>query len=169
MSFKLFLHIITAFEFVSNILIAPRQHWCSCSPRLLLSCVALHHIAWHDLLLLAFRSTGCCSTRADKNAKLLMASRAWARLRANAAPLGVGTPVVGVLASYAWNATETNRMARKIRRGHFQPKAPADYDHRFCLFDSHMMEKAQMVGLVGLKSTGKSSTLSHFLREKPST
>ena len=24
-----------------------------------------------------------------------------------------------------------------------------------------------MVGLVGLKSTGKSSTLSHFLREKP--
>jgi len=30
-----------------------------------------------------------------------------------------------------------------------------------------MMEKARMVGLVGLKSTGKSSTLSHFLREKP--
>ena len=29
------------------------------------------------------------------------------------------------------------------------------------------MEKARMVGLVGLKSTGKASTLSHFLREKP--
>jgi hypothetical protein len=29
-----------------------------------------------------------------------------------------------------------------------------------------MMEKARM-GLVGLKSTGKFSTLSHFLREKP--
>ena len=96
-----------------------------------------------------------------------MASRAWAWLRANAAPLGVGTPVVGVLASYAWNATETHRMAHKIRRGYFQPKAPADYDHRFCLFDRYMMEKASMVGLVGLKSTGKSSTLSHFLREKP--
>ena len=96
-----------------------------------------------------------------------MASRAWAWLRANAAPLGVATPVVGVFASYAWNATETQRMARQIRRGHFQPKAPADYDHRFCLFDRYMMEKASMVGLVGLKSTGKSSTLSHFLREKP--
>ena len=128
---------------------------------------ALHHIAWHDLLLIAFRSTGCCSTCADKNAKLLMASRAWAWLRANAAPLGVATPVVGVFASYAWNATETHRMARKIRRGYFQPEAPADYDHRFCLFDRYMMEKASMVGLVGLKSTGKSSTLSHFLREKP--
>ena len=96
-----------------------------------------------------------------------MASRAWAWLRANAAPLGVVTPVVGVFASYAWNATETHRMARKIRRGYFQPEAPADYDHRFCLFDRYMMEKASMVGLVGLKSTGKSSTLSHFLREKP--
>ena len=96
-----------------------------------------------------------------------MASRAWAWLRANAAPLGVGTPVVGVFASYAWNATETHRMAHKIRRGYFQPEAPADYDHRFCLFDRYMMEKASMVGLVGLKSTGKSSTLSHFLREKP--
>ena len=96
-----------------------------------------------------------------------MASRAWAWLRANAAPLGVCTPVVGVFASYAWNATETHRMARQIRRGHFQPKAPVDYDHRFCLFDRYMMEKARMVGLVGLKSTGKSSTLSHFLREKP--
>ena len=96
-----------------------------------------------------------------------MASRAWAWFRTNAAPLGVGTPVVGVLACYAWNATETQRMARQIRRGHFQPKTPADYDHRFCLFDRHMMEKARMVGLVGLKSTGKSSTLSHFLREKP--
>ena len=96
-----------------------------------------------------------------------MASRAWAWLRANAAPLGVATPVVGVFASYAWNATETHRMARKIRRGYFQPEAPADYDHRFCLFDRYMMEKASMVGLVGLKSTGKSSTLSHFLREKP--
>jgi len=96
-----------------------------------------------------------------------MASRAWAWFRTNAAPLGVGTPVVGVLACYAWNATETQRMARQIRRGHFQPKAPADYDHRFCLFDRYMMEKARMVGLVGLKSTGKSSTLSHFLREKP--
>ena len=96
-----------------------------------------------------------------------MASRAWAWLRANAAPLGVGTPVVGVFASYAWNATETHRMARKIRRGYFQPEAPADYDHRFCLFDRYMMEKASMVGLVGFKSTGKSSTLSHFLREKP--
>ena len=162
MSFKLFLHIITALEFVN---IAPRQHWCSCSPRLLLSCVALHHIAWHDLLLIAFRSTGCCSTCADKNAKFLMASRAWAWFRTNAAPLGVGTPVVGVLACYAWNATETQRMARQIRRGHFQPKTPADYDHRFCLFDRYMMEKARMVGLVGLKSTGKASTLSHFLRE----
>ena len=167
MSFKLFLHIITALEFGKNILIAPRQHWCSCSPRLLLFCVALHHIAWHDLLLIAFRSTGCCSTCADKNAKFLMASRAWVWLRANAAPLGVCTPVVGVFASYAWNATETHRMARQIRRGHFQPKAPVDYDHRFCLFDRYMMEKARMVGLVGLKSTGKSSTLSHFLREKP--
>ena len=96
-----------------------------------------------------------------------MASRAWAWFRTNAAPLGVGTPVVGVLACYAWNATETQRMARQIRRGHFQPKTPADYDHRFCLFDRYMMEKASMVGLVGLKSTGKSSTLSHFLREKP--
>ena len=96
-----------------------------------------------------------------------MASRAWAWLRANAAPLGVGTPVVGVFASYAWNATETHRMARKNGRGYFQPEAPADYDHRFCLFDRYMMEKASMVGLVGLKSTGKSSTLSHFLREKP--
>ena len=97
-----------------------------------------------------------------------MASRAWAWLRANAAPLGVGTPVVGVLASYAWiHATETHRMARKIRRGYFQPETPADYDHRFCLFDRYMMEKASMVGLVGLKSTGKSSTLSRFLREKP--
>ena len=96
-----------------------------------------------------------------------MPSRAWAWCRANAAPLGVGTPVVGVVASYAWNATETQRMARQIRRGHFQPKAPADYDHRFCLFDRYMMEKASMVGLVGLKSTGKSSTLSHFLRERP--
>ena len=95
-----------------------------------------------------------------------MASRAWAWLRANAAPLGVGTPVVGVFASYAWNATETHRMAHKIRRGYFQPKAKG-YDHRFCLFDRYMMEKASMVGLVGLKSTGKSSTLSHFLREKP--
>ena len=96
-----------------------------------------------------------------------MASRAWAWFRTNAAPLGVATPVVGVFASYARNATETHRMARQIRRGHFQPKAPADYDHRFCLFDRYMMEKARMVGLVGLKSTGKSSTLSHFLREKP--
>ncbi|CAE7238794.1 unnamed protein product [Symbiodinium sp. CCMP2456] len=93
-----------------------------------------------------------------------MASRAWAWFRANAAPLGVGTGVVGVFACYA---TETHRMARQIRRGCFQPKAPADYDHRFCPFDRYMMEKAKMVGLVGLKSTGKSSTLSHFLREKP--
>ena len=134
-----------------------------------LCCIASHCMTWpvahcisqHWLLLC------CCSTCADKNAQLLMASRAWAWLRANAAPLGVGTPVVGVLASYAWNATETHRMAHKIRRGYFQPKAPADYDHRFCLFDRYMMEKASMVGLVGLKSTGKSSTLSHFLREKP--
>ena len=51
MSFKLFLHIITAFEFVSNILIAPRQHRCSCSPRLLLFCV--HCITLHDMT--------CCS------------------------------------------------------------------------------------------------------------
>ena len=93
-------------------------------------------------------------------------SSSWLR-ELNAAPLGVGTPIVGVLASYAWNATETHRMAHKIRRGYFQPEAPADYDHRFCLFDRYMMEKASMVGLVGLKSTGKSSTLSHFLREKP--
>ena len=96
-----------------------------------------------------------------------MASRAWAWFRANTAPLGVGTPVVGVFASYVWNATETHRMARNIRRGCFQPEAPADYDQQFCLFDRYMMEKAPMVGLVGLKSTGKSSTLSHFLREKP--
>ena len=96
-----------------------------------------------------------------------MASRAWAWLRANAAPLGVATPVVGVFASYARNATETHRMAHKIRRGYFQPEAPADYDHRFCLFDRYMMEKTSMVGLVALKSTRKSSTLSHFLREKP--
>ena len=77
-----------------------------------------------------------------------------------------------IVASYAWNATETHRMARKIRRHilptkDFQPKAPADYDHRFCLFDRYMMEKAQAVGLVGLKSTGKSSTLLQFLRGRP--
>jgi len=96
-----------------------------------------------------------------------MASRAVAWLRANAAVLGVGMPVVGVIGCYAWNGTETQRMARQIRKGHFQPVAPLDYEQRFCLFDRNMMENAQMVGLVGLKSTGKSSTLSHFLRERP--
>ena len=96
-----------------------------------------------------------------------MASRAMAWLRANAAALGVGMPVVGVIGCYAWNATETQRMARQICKGHFQPDAPADYAERFCLFDRNMMENAQMVGLVGLKSIGKSSTLSHFLRERP--
>ncbi|CAJ1409668.1 unnamed protein product [Effrenium voratum] len=96
-----------------------------------------------------------------------MASRAVAWLRANAAALGVGMPVVGVIGCYAWNATETQRMARQICKGHFQPDALADYEERFCLFDRNMMENAQMVGLVGLKSTGKSSTLSHFLRERP--
>ena len=96
-----------------------------------------------------------------------MAARAFAWLRANAAALGVGTPFVGVVFSYAWNATETSRMARKIRNGYFSPEAPADYQNRFCLFPWHMMETAKMVGLVGLKSTGKSSTLCYFLREHP--
>ena len=95
--------------------------------------------------------------------RTLLAARALAWLRANAAALGVGTPFVGVVFFYAWNATET----RKIRNGYFSPKAPADYQNRFCLFPWHMMETAKMVGLVGLKSTGKSSTLCYFLRERP--
>ena len=95
--------------------------------------------------------------------RTLMAARAFAWLRANAAALGVGTPFVGVVFSYAWNATETSRMARKIRNGYFSPEAPADYQNRFCLFPWHMMETAKMVGLVGLKS----STMCYFLRERP--
>ena len=58
-------------------------------------------------------------------------------------------------------------MARQIRNRHFQPKAFAEYDQRFCLFDKSGMQNAQMVALVGLKSTGKSSTVSNFLTERP--
>ena len=153
----------------------PRSSWTTSSLHLVSTGVlavpdfrflVLHCITLHDMTL-HFAALAVAQHVQTKNAKFLMAWRAWAWFRANAAPLGVGTPIVGVFASYVWNATETHRMARKIRRGYFQPKAPADYDHRFCLFDRYMMEKAQMVGLVGLKSTGKSSTLSHFLRERP--
>jgi len=75
-------------------------------------------------------------------------------------------PFAGVMGSYAWNATESQRMARQIRIGRFRPKASAEYDQNFCLFDRGRMQNAQMVALVGLKSTGKSSTLSQFLRER---
>ena len=75
-------------------------------------------------------------------------------------------PFAGVMGSYAWNATESQRMARQIRIGRFRPKASAEYDQNFCLFDRGRMQNAQMVALVGLKSTGKSSTLSQVLRER---
>ena len=75
-------------------------------------------------------------------------------------------PFAGVMGSYAWNATESQRMARQIRIGRFRPEASAEYDQSFCLFDRGRMQNAQMVALVGLKSTGKSSTLSQFLRER---
>ena len=75
-------------------------------------------------------------------------------------------PFAGVMGCYAWNATESRRMARQIRIGRFRPKASAEYDQNFCLFDRGRMQNAQMVALVGLKSTGKSSTLSQFLRER---
>ena len=75
-------------------------------------------------------------------------------------------PFAGVMGCYAWNATESRRMARQIRIGRFRPEASAEYDQNFCLFDRGRMQNAQMVALVGLKSTGKSSTLSQFLRER---
>ncbi|CAE6948543.1 unnamed protein product [Symbiodinium sp. CCMP2456] len=93
------------------------------------------------------------------------AADAW--LRANAAALSVSMPVVGVMGCYAWNATESKRMARQIRNRHFQPEAFAEYDQRFCLFDRNRMQNAPMVALVGLTSTGKSSTLSQYLKERP--
>ena len=86
--------------------------------------------------------------------------------RANSAALGFSMPFASVIGCYAWNATESRRMARQIRNGQFRPEASAEYEQNFCLFDRGRMQNAQMVALVGLKSTGISSTLSQFLRER---
>lgn len=88
-------------------------------------------------------------------------------LRANGAAIGVGGGILGVGFAYSWNGTESWRMSRNIRSGCYRPKEPSEFDEKFCLFDMRAvkvgLDSNGMVAFVGLKSTGKTTTLEHLL------
>ena len=68
-----------------------------------------------------------------------------------------------VFLANAMDATEEWRMARQVINGKFRQPSP-DFDPEFCQFNvESIVAKVQthgfLVGIVGLKATGKSSTL----------
>ena len=69
--------------------------------------------------------------------------------------------------SIAWNATEQYRMARAIEKGRFRGKKPLKFDEAFVNFDLSAIHRGLgengMVALIGLKATGKSTTLEHVV------
>jgi len=77
--------------------------------------------------------------------------------------VGVVILVFGTLVNY----TERHRVAFWVWRGDFQAKPAPTFEERFCSFPlqaiSQGLEDTGMVSLVGLKSTGKTSTVRHLL------
>ena len=69
--------------------------------------------------------------------------------------------------NFAFNATEQDRMARAIEKGRFRGKKPDEFDESFVNFDLSAIHtglgKKGMVALIGLKATGKSTTLEHVV------
>ena len=69
--------------------------------------------------------------------------------------------------NFAFNATEQDRMARAIEKGRFRGKKPDEFDETFVNFDLPAIHrglgKKGMVALIGLKATGKSTTLQHVV------
>ena len=67
--------------------------------------------------------------------------------------------------AFAFNQTEERRMAYAIKGGMFMPTYPATHDKRFCQFPTSQIKNVihgspnQFCGLVGVKSTGKSTEL----------
>ena len=100
--------------------------------------------------------------------------RSWAKLvrdapwRAAAAAIFGGGGLSSV-ATICYNATEEHRMARAIQRGRFRPKTPGDFDERFVNFDiptiHQGLAKNGMVALIGMKATGKTSTLQTIIHQ----
>ena len=85
--------------------------------------------------------------------------------------IGIGVP--GLIALVV-NETEEFRITRRLKNGDYGIKAPPDdeFNIEFCAFneDLHMIKKSfvtsgNFVGLVGLKSTGKSKTLQYLASE----
>ena len=84
--------------------------------------------------------------------------------------IGIGVP--GLIALVV-NETEEFRITRRLKNGDYGIKTPPDeFNIEFCAFneDLHMIKKSfvtsgNFVGLVGLKSTGKSKTLQYLASE----
>ena len=85
--------------------------------------------------------------------------------------IGIGVPG---LITLVVNETEEFRITRRLKNGDYGIKAPPDdeFNIEFCAFneDLHMIKKSfvtsgNFVGLVGLKSTGKSKTLQYLASE----
>ena len=155
MSFKLFLHIITAFEFVSNILIAPRQHWCSCSPRFLLfvlHCITLHDMTCCSLHFAALAVAQHVQTKTLNSSWLPELGRGFALMQHRWAFVkegGEGVCVDQTLRGGLVHHHRAKMWVCNVQNHFISAVAWKSDDHRFCLFDRYMMEKASMVGLVG--------------------
>lgn len=84
-------------------------------------------------------------------------------------PLILGSGVSGSVIAIAWNATEQDRMARAIQRGRFRPEKPEEFHLEFLNFDLPAIHrglgKNGMVALIGMQTTGKTTTLQHVLWE----
>lgn len=98
-----------------------------------------------------------------------MLRAAFTRVRDNGGLLGMTGGLAGVGFAYAWNSTESWRMAHAIRTGRFRPMEPAAFQKDFCVFDldevrSDLADNG-MVCLIGLKATGKTTTVKHVLSE----
>ena len=84
-------------------------------------------------------------------------------------PLLASGMVSGSGMAVVFNATEEYRMARAIQKGRFRPEKPKSFEERFQNFDLPTIHRGLgtegMVALIGLKATGKSTTLQQVLWE----
>jgi hypothetical protein len=90
------------------------------------------------------------------------------RMKAKAVRVGLGG-AGGVGAAYLWNASESWRMAQNICQGRHRPDQPAEFISQYSVFAQENIEEGLrsngMVALIGLKSTGKTTTLVHWMMQ----
>jgi hypothetical protein len=93
--------------------------------------------------------------------------------------IGQNLPIVSALSSgavlvgaFAFNQTEQWRMARQIQNGALSCLFPPDFSKKFCQFpldrvrDTYHDDPDRFCGLIGLKATGKTTTLEYLASQE---